>query len=102
MVSLPSQMRNINELQKLAQQGFIKKKGIKRIYRRKYDGRVYDLCVSQTNCYILNDSFSSNSIGGCLVAYLLRIHTVDPIRWGLSFDRFLSPSRGGLMLKVVM
>jgi DNA polymerase-3 subunit alpha len=42
------------------------------------------------------------SIGGCLVAYLLRIHTVDPLKWGLSFDRFLSPSRGGKMLKVVM
>jgi DNA polymerase-3 subunit alpha len=33
------------------------------------------------------------SVGGSLVAYLLGITSVDPIRHGLSFDRFLSPAR---------
>lgn len=42
------------------------------------------------------------SAGGSLVCYLLRIHSLDPIKWGLSFDRFLSPSRGGYMLNVTM
>ena len=42
------------------------------------------------------------SAGGCLVAYLLRIVTLNPVVLGLSFDRFLSPSRGGKMLKVTM
>lgn len=42
------------------------------------------------------------SAGGSLVCYLLDIHVLDPLRWGLSFDRFLSPSRGGYMLNVKM
>jgi DNA polymerase III subunit alpha len=42
------------------------------------------------------------SAGGSLVCYLLGIHTLDPLLWGLSFDRFLSPSRGGYMLNMAM
>lgn len=42
------------------------------------------------------------SAGGSLVCYLLGIHVIDPMLWTLSFDRFLSPSRGGYMLNVQM
>lgn len=42
------------------------------------------------------------SAGGSLVCYLLGITNMDPIKFQLSFDRFLSPSRGGYMLKVKM
>lgn len=42
------------------------------------------------------------SAGGSLVCYLLGIHVLDPLVWGLSFDRFLSPSRGGYMLNTKM
>jgi len=42
------------------------------------------------------------SAGGSLVCFLLGITSMDPIKFGLSFDRFLSPSRGGYMLKVKM
>lgn len=42
------------------------------------------------------------SAAGSLVCFLLGITCIDPIRWGLSFDRFLSPSRGGYMLNVKM
>lgn len=42
------------------------------------------------------------SAGGSLVCYLLGIHEMDPIAWNLSFDRFLSPSRGGYMLATTM
>ena len=42
------------------------------------------------------------SAGGSFVCYLLGITSMDPIKFGLSFDRFLSPSRGGNMLKVSM
>lgn len=42
------------------------------------------------------------SAGGSLVCYLLGIHVIDPMKWRLSFDRFLSPSRGGYMLNVTM
>ena len=40
------------------------------------------------------------SAGGSLVCYLMGIHEIDPIKWDLSFDRFLSSSRGGKMLRV--
>ena len=33
------------------------------------------------------------SVGGSLVAYVLGITDVDPIRWGLLFERFLNPER---------
>lgn len=42
------------------------------------------------------------SAGGSLVCFLLGIHDLDPLKWGLSFDRFMSPSRGGFMLEVKM
>lgn len=42
------------------------------------------------------------SAGGSLVCYLIGIHEIDPIKWDLSFDRFLSSSRGGKMLRVDM
>jgi DNA polymerase-3 subunit alpha len=40
------------------------------------------------------------SAGGSLVCYLLGIHELNPLKWGLSFNRFLSPSRGGYLLNV--
>ena len=39
---------------------------------------------------------------GSLICYLLGIGAIDPLKYGLSFDRFLSPSRGGYMLNVKM
>ena len=36
------------------------------------------------------------SAGGCLILYLLHITNSDPIKWGLIFERFLLPERGGL------
>jgi DNA polymerase-3 subunit alpha len=42
------------------------------------------------------------SASGSLVCYLLGIHSIDPMKWGLSFDRFLSPSRGGYRLNLTM
>ena len=42
------------------------------------------------------------SAGGSLVCYLLGIHSLNPMEWNLSFDRFLSPSRGGYNLNLKM
>jgi DNA polymerase-3 subunit alpha len=42
------------------------------------------------------------SVGGSLVAYLTEITTIDPIIYKLNFERFISPSRGGNLLKVTM
>lgn len=42
------------------------------------------------------------SSGGSLVCYLIGIQSLNPLFWGLSFNRFLSPARGGWMQKVSM
>ena len=42
------------------------------------------------------------SAGGSLVCYLLGIHSLDPLKWGLSSVRFMGDSRGGNMLNVTM
>lgn len=36
------------------------------------------------------------SAAGCLVSYLIGITGIDPIAWGLLFERFLNPDRVGL------
>jgi DNA polymerase-3 subunit alpha len=46
---------------------------------------------------------SRGSSGGSLVCFLLGItNSMDPLLFGLSFDRFLSRSRGGNMLNISM
>ena len=42
------------------------------------------------------------SAGGSLICYILGITDINPLKWKLSFDRMLSPARGGMMLKVSM
>jgi DNA polymerase-3 subunit alpha len=42
------------------------------------------------------------SCGGSFVCFLLGIHCLNSLRWGLSFDRFMASSRGGYLLKVGM
>ena len=36
------------------------------------------------------------SAGGCLISYLIGITEIDPIKYGLSFERFYSADRSGL------
>lgn len=40
------------------------------------------------------------SVAGSLVAYVLRITEVDPLRFGLIFERFLNAERSGRVLRV--
>lgn len=40
--------------------------------------------------------YARGSGGGCLIMYLLGIIRVDPVHYGLFFDRFLNPARLGL------
>lgn len=40
------------------------------------------------------------SVCGSLLAYVLRLHDVEPIIHGLRFSRFLSPARGGKQMKI--
>lgn len=36
------------------------------------------------------------SAAGCLISYLVEISSLDPISWGLLFERFLNPDRKGM------
>jgi len=99
---LPSHIKNINELQRLVTADSVERLKIKKISVRHYNGKVYDLHISNTNTYSLNSILSSNSGGGSLVCYLLSIHGLDPLKFGLSMDRFMASSRGGYMLRVRM
>lgn len=80
--------------------GTIRTKRITKISQTKHKGKVYDITVDNTHTYMLNGMASSNSAGGSLICYLLGIHELDPLKWGLSFTRFMSPSRGGFLLNV--
>ncbi len=99
---LDSHIKNIEKLQKLVDQGGIETEKINEINKIEYIGPVYDLTIRTSNSYILNRIASSNSAGGSLACYALGIHSMDPLKWGLSFDRFLSASRGGNMLNIRM
>jgi len=42
------------------------------------------------------------SAGGSLVCFLVGIHSIDPLAWGLSSVRFMGDSRGGRLLNIKM
>lgn len=53
---------------------------------------VYDFCKWAKDNNILMGP-ARGSAGGCLVSYLLGIIEMDPIKYGLLFERFYSPDR---------
>lgn len=59
---------------------------------RHYKGKVYDLTVENTHTYNI-EGIPVHNCGGSLVAYLLGITDVDPIRFDLLFERFINPER---------
>lgn len=67
---------------------------IKKIRQFKYSGKVYDIQVADTHNYTISDVTVHNSVGGSIIAFLLGISEVDPIRYDLLFSRFLSAGRG--------
>ena len=66
----------------------------KKIYN--YKGKVYDLTVENTHSYNIEGIGVHNSGSGSIVAYCTGITEVDPIKYGLYFERFLNPSRVSL------
>lgn len=60
-----------------------------------YKGEVIDLCVENSHTYNVESVAVHNSGGGSLVAYVLYITDLDPIKWDLPFSRFLSVYRKG-------
>lgn len=117
--SLPSMAANpLNELVRLCKKGWVDRLG-KPVFGYKpddadlpkYRDRLkYELDVLRTMgfedyfllvSYIVDWSRTNGvmtgpgrgSVGGSLVAYLMGITDVDPIRFGLIFERFLNPDR---------
>lgn len=60
-----------------------------------YEGKVYDLTVSNSHTYNVECKAVHNSAGGSLLAYVLNITQMDPIRFGLLFERFLVRKKKG-------
>jgi DNA polymerase-3 subunit alpha len=70
-------------------------KELKLIFDRgfaKYFDKVLDMCDYADENEIPRGP-GRGSVGGSLVAYLLGITKVDPLRFGTLFERFLSPTR---------
>ena len=63
-----------------------------------YAGEVMDLMVNTFNepSYATTSCIVHNSAAGSLVSYLTGITSVDPIPYGLFFERFLNPGRKGM------
>ena len=59
----------------------------------KYQGKVHDISVENSHTYNVEGLGVHNSAAGCLVSYLIGITSIDPIRYGLLFERFYSAGR---------
>lgn len=96
----------------LLEEGFKKlvPKGQEEVYRKQLEYEKYVLESTNNVDYMLVQYDTCNwarannilvgcgrgSAGGCLVLYLLGITLIDPIKYGLIFERFLLPERAGL------
>jgi len=61
---------------------------------------VYDITVENESSYMTSNFAVHNSSAGCLCSYLMNIVKVDPIKYGLLFERFLNPARKGAMADI--
>lgn len=68
------------------------------VSQRAFKGTVFDLMVNTQNepSYATAACIVHNSAAGSLVSYLTGITSVDPIPYGLYFERFLNPGRKGM------
>ena len=64
---------------------------IRKTYK-PFKGTVYDLTVANTHSYNV-EGLAVHNCGGSLVAYLMGITEIDPIRFDLIFERFINPER---------
>ena len=56
---------------------------------------TYDL-MNWARSHEILTGLGRGSAGGCIVSFLLGITQIDPLAYGLIFERFLLPERGGL------
>lgn len=110
---LPSKRTDYSSLLKLVQKGIEDKKIGKDLYESIYAPRLrlelkvikdaglmgYFLTVADYVGYARAQNIlvgpGRGSVGGCLVAYLLGIHDIDPIKYDLLFSRFYNEGRKG-------
>ena len=59
-----------------------------RAINSKRERFVYDITVEGDHSYLTSNFAVHNSAGGSLVAFFIGIHRVDPIQYGLFFERF--------------
>ena len=86
---IPKERQNIYKIEK----DFIKLKVRKVEKKRKEKRKVYDFTVENDNSYTTSNYIVHNSAAGSLVAYSLEITDIDPMPYGLLFERFLNPER---------
>ena len=101
-----------NMFNELIEEGFreLVPKGQEEIYRQRLEYEKYVIeSTNNVHYYLITwdevnyarsqgqlVGIGRGSAGGCLLSYLLKITSIDPIKWGLLFERFLLPERGGL------
>ena len=66
---------------------------VKKVRFKPHKGKVHDITVDKTHSYNIEGLGVHNSVGGSLLAYLLGITTVDPLKYGLLFARFINEER---------
>lgn len=102
----------LNMFRQLIEEGFVKlvPDGEEEIYRERVEYEKYVIESTDNIDYFLIQRDELNwaqkngiltgigrgSAGGCLVLFLLGITFIDPLKYGLIFERFLLPERAGL------
>ncbi len=87
--NIPKERKNIYKIEN----GFIKLKVRKVVEHKKEKTEVYDFTVEDDHSYTTTNYIVHNSAAGSLVAYSLKITDIDPLPYGLLFERFLNPER---------
>jgi DNA polymerase-3 subunit alpha len=64
-----------------------------KIFKKQYSGKVYDLEIENNHSFRTSNYVVHNSAAGSLISYLLDITEIDSVKYGLSFERFLNPTR---------
>lgn len=70
---------------------------IRKVGYTNQENKVFDLTVDGEHNYLTLNGIVHNSGGGCLTAFLTDITAVDPIKYGLLFERFYSRYRGSVV-----
>lgn len=66
---------------------------INKISNKKFKGKVFDITVEEDHNYTVSSCVVHNSAGGSLLAFCLGITKLDPIKFNLIFERFMSDQR---------